>query len=167
MRKTQLLARPRKYVTAAVVSLVFFLALSVPSSMAAESRILGFSTQDRNGLHIVTISREQQTAVVRTVPGNVNEDPPIVSYPSTRFDEVWMQLEAIDLSTFESTERDQDIGAAMNYVIVAGGIESRRTYLVPKCGASPDVEALVASLTTGLLPDGSPGLFHACETPDG
>lgn len=157
---------PMNYVIAAL-GLAFFLAQVAPPAQAAESRILGFSTQDQNGLHIITISREREAAVVRTVPGGATEDPPIISYPSTRFDEVWTQLAAIDLSALESTERDRDIDAAVNYVLVVGGIAFRRTYLVPKCGAAPEVEALVASLTEGLLPDGSPGLFHACAISDG
>ncbi len=92
------------------------------------------------------------------------------SYSRERFDGLWQRAKTLGFANYPAAGGTEDIGASKNYVITigasngSGGLNST-TYLVPKCGAKPEIKSFVMSLTQDLLPAGSPGLLEPCVEP--
>jgi hypothetical protein len=137
-------------------------------------RMLSLTTQDRNGLHVLTIG-----AGTRWVEASVmssKSDRPMdrrrSDYPRERFDEVWAGIAALDLSAYKAGPGAGDIGAWKHYVLTVMVDARDRSaqpdvYLVPKCDPPEGFQSLMERLANGLLPEGSPGLLRACESEGG
>lgn len=144
---------------------LLLLLLAAPvSGQVVDDRTIMFSTQDRNGLHMITISSRGSEAIVRLIsPPASRGEPRAVPYPRERFDAAWNALMALDLAAYEQHDPKQDAGAADNFVILTLVGTGRRNYGVPKCSAPNNVRVFVDDLTLGLVPSGSPGLFRPCK----
>src|SRR3954452_23420823 len=94
-------------------SLLLFLALatssaSMASSTVKDDRVIGFVTQDTNGIHFITFVAEQRAAAVRSgVPG-MPHGPRDVSYPEARFNSAWQAIQS-NLSAFETHGEEQHL----------------------------------------------------------
>ena len=153
--------------------LVLLLSLSVSAQALAEQagdRLLGLTTQDKNGLHIVFVAESPSkvlASVRRFSPGYTGEAQ-LSDYPRERFDELWLRTQELDLSAFASGNDASNVEATKNYVLTvetrSNGVSKRTIYLIPKCGPAPNVVSLVMRLTADLLPAGSPGLFESCPS---
>ena len=145
-------------------------AAGVASAQQADDRVLGLTTQDHNGLHIILVvaSSDKARASVRSMSPGHPRDAKILDYSLTLFEELWLKAQKLDLSAFTPKNDSQDVQAAENYVLTISKSNSqsgdliRSTYLIPKCGAEADVESLAKQIAGDLLPSGSPGLFEPC-----
>ena len=145
-------------------------AVGVASAQQADDRVLGLTTQDHNGLHIILVvaSSGKARASVRSMSPGQPRDAKISDYSLTLFDELWLKAQKLGLSAFTLKDDAQDVQAAKNYVLTVsrpnsqGGGLIRNTYLVPKCGTEADIESFAKQIAGDLLPPGSPGLFEPC-----
>ncbi len=155
--------------------LVLTLLFLAGGAWAQESlRMLSLTTQDRNGLHVLTVGAGARwiEASVMTSKPDTPMDRRRTEYPRERFDEVWAGIAAQDLSAYRAGPGTGDIGAWKHYVLtvmVDGRIRSAQpdVYLIPKCDPPEGFRPLMERLANGLLPEGSPGLLRACESEAG
>lgn len=150
----------------------FIFSMLVLASASGESdqvRQIGFTTQDANGFHILTVVELDDgamAAIWRNVPGEETSRRE-VSYSQDSFDKFWAVIHEGALDPYLKTGLDEDLGVSVNYVVVLRQNDSEvQTYVVPKCGISPEVKSIIIGITMNLLPDGSPGLFKPCEIED-
>jgi len=134
-----------------------------------DGRTLGLTTQDKNGFHMVLVVASAKAASSSVL--SVTSDKPArkihANYPRERFEKLWRSVNTLDLSPYKLSKETKDLGPADNYIVTVGfggrmdDLVSM-TYLIPKCKASPEIQAFVNKLVAGLLPVGSPGLLHSC-----
>ena len=141
--------------------LAFAASIAAASSATKDDRIIGFVTQDTNGIHFVTIVAKLSAASVRSGAPGTPHEPHDVPYPTARFDSVWQAIQNDGFARFE-THGEQHLHVESNFAVMISAAGIEHSFLIPKCSAPSDVTGVIEAMTQGLLPDGSPGLFKPC-----
>lgn len=150
---------------AVVLCFLSQIASATESIRTDDDRLIGFTTQDANGFHIITISsRNELAAVVLINPEGGKEDRRL-SYSNERFDSMWQKIQKMELTAFEIKGDNDSLGPAYNYIVSIRSGNLRRVYSFPKCTTPDSINSFIYNLVHGLLPEGSPGLFKPCDTP--
>ena len=136
-------------------------ALAKPA--VAADQLIGFSTRDANGMHVVTLISNGGVVI------HSGKDPRgrIDRIDPARFQSLWKEIKDLEADGLGMPARGNEARASTvtNYVLLLKNGDVNEAFLVfPKCARNQRVDETMRRLTEGFLPSGSPGISAgACD----